>query len=307
MQLLTFIMPVKNVSPFIKDAICGIQCQTFHDWELIIVDDNSTDNTFKLAEEYAEKDKRIKVFHNNSIGKVQALNYGYSLANGDYIKCVDGDDVLLSSFSKNMEYITSSDASYHNCEIVDDKLQKVSIMNMGNFFINIDYYTCFRYMKSLPRWTWTFKKDIADLVFPMSNSLPFEDVWFSLMIKKYAKTIVYIKKPLYMYRQHSNQTFGGIFNFEKKVTIFRSRRMLNFLESIEKDGRLLTKDFTDLNSLLNPLRFYYKLAAQEELSFKSIITSGLSTREKAKLILLKKLPSIAPWILQQWLDKLRRY
>ena len=86
-----------------------------------------------------------------------------------------------------------------------------------------------------------------------------------------------------------------------------SRRMLNFLNSLEKDGRLLTKDFTDLNSLLNPLRFYCKLAAREELSFKSIITSGLSMREKAKLILLKKLPSIASGILQQWLVKLRRY
>ena len=91
------------------------------------------------------------------------------------------------------------------------------------------------------------------------------------------------------------------------LTFIMSRRMLNFLNSLEKDGRLLTKDFKDLNLLLNPLRFYYKLAAREELSFKSIITSGLSMREKAKLILLKKFPSIVPRKLQQWLDKLRRY
>jgi len=86
-----------------------------------------------------------------------------------------------------------------------------------------------------------------------------------------------------------------------------SRRMLNFLDSLDKDGRLLTKDFTDLNLLLNPLRFYYKLTAQKELSFKSIISSGLSMREMAKMILLKKFTYIAPWILKRWLDKLRRY
>lgn len=80
---------------FIKAAIDSIKVQTFTDWELIFVDDCSTDGTYELASKLAESDKRIKVFQNErNIGVVKNRKKAYELSSGDFICHVDNDDLL---------------------------------------------------------------------------------------------------------------------------------------------------------------------------------------------------------------------
>lgn len=306
MTFLTFIMPVRNVEPFIADAIGGVQAQPFGDWQLIIVDDRSTDATAQLAAKHGAGDSRIQVVENPSRGKVQGLNYGYSLARGDHIKFIDGDDVLLPSFGETVQSMGCSDAAYHDGEIVDQGLRHISFWRMGDNFVNWDYRRCLRHLKCLPCWTWTVNRRIADLIFPMPSDLPFEDCWMSLVVKQTGAAVQHIRKPLYQYRQHGRQDWGGVFNFDREVTVWRSRLVLRLLDWIEDDGRLLGAPLDDGNALLEPVRRYYRLAAQEECSLWSILTSRLSAREIAKLVLVKKLPVIAPWVVRRWLHTPKR-
>lgn len=95
--LISIIVPVYNVEEYIAECIDSILSQTFTDWELILVDDGSTDGSGKICDEYALKDKRIKVIHKENGGAALARNRGIDIATGNYITFIDGDDVLLNN------------------------------------------------------------------------------------------------------------------------------------------------------------------------------------------------------------------
>lgn len=92
MPLVTIILPVKNGAEFIEDAIKSILNQSFTNFELLIFNDQSTDNTLSLIEQYSD-DHRIQVF-NDQTGFIQNLNSGISRAKGKYIARMDADDVM---------------------------------------------------------------------------------------------------------------------------------------------------------------------------------------------------------------------
>lgn len=101
------IMGIYNGEKTMKRAIASIVEQTFTDWELIICDDCSTDNTYRIASEYAEKDSRIKVIKNEkNMRLAYSLNHCLSVAQGEYIARMDDDDICLPErFEKQVEYL----------------------------------------------------------------------------------------------------------------------------------------------------------------------------------------------------------
>lgn len=86
------LMPVYNASLYLKEAIESVLKQTFVDFELIIIDDGSTDDSFEIVKNY--KDDRIRLFQNNH-NFIATLNEGIAMANGKYIARMDADDVML--------------------------------------------------------------------------------------------------------------------------------------------------------------------------------------------------------------------
>ena len=92
MSKVSIIVPVYNVSHYLKDCITSILNQTFKDYELILVDDGSTDDCSKICDEYELKDKRIKVYHKKNGGLSDARNFGINHSECDYISFIDSDD-----------------------------------------------------------------------------------------------------------------------------------------------------------------------------------------------------------------------
>lgn len=96
MPLISVVMPAYNAGKYIVEAIESVLQQTFHDWELIIVDDCSQDNTFSIAQDFSRKDSRIKIYHLNSnsgsayIPRKRAIE----LSQSDWIVGLDADDYL---------------------------------------------------------------------------------------------------------------------------------------------------------------------------------------------------------------------
>src|SRR6266550_5112154 len=103
---ISVVMPAYNAGAYIDEAISSILKQTFHDFEFIIINDGSSDDTASILKRYEESDGRIRVFHQENQGMIAALNCGCRLARGEYIARMDADDVSYAHrLEKQLEYI----------------------------------------------------------------------------------------------------------------------------------------------------------------------------------------------------------
>lgn len=91
---LSVIVPVYNIAPYVRRCIESLLCQSFSDFELLIIDDGSTDGSAAICDEYAGKEKCIRVIHQINAGVTAARRRGVEEAKGDWICFVDGDDIL---------------------------------------------------------------------------------------------------------------------------------------------------------------------------------------------------------------------
>lgn len=90
----SILMPAYNAAPYIAESIQSILAQTWQNWELIIVDDGSKDDTFAIAQSFAQKESRIQAIKQANAGASAARNRAFELSKGDFVKYFDADDLL---------------------------------------------------------------------------------------------------------------------------------------------------------------------------------------------------------------------
>ncbi len=104
--LVSVVMSVFNGECFLREAIESILSQTFHDFEFIVVNDGSTDNTAAILDSYARSDPRVRVYHQENRGAPESWNHGCGLARGQYIARMDADDIALSDrLTRQIEFL----------------------------------------------------------------------------------------------------------------------------------------------------------------------------------------------------------
>lgn len=122
--LVSIVMPAYNAAQFIAESITSVQQQTYENWELIIIDDGSTDNTYRLAEEFQEKDARIRLVPlpvNQGAGF--ARNIGIKASEGAYICFLDADDLWKPHKLKTqLDFMQENDlqVSFSSYELIDE-------------------------------------------------------------------------------------------------------------------------------------------------------------------------------------------
>ena len=89
------VVPAYNISTYIADALKSLEKQTFRDFEVLIVDDGSTDNTAEIVQSFCQRDSRFRLLKKQNGGLASARNYGIARAKGEYIALLDGDDIYL--------------------------------------------------------------------------------------------------------------------------------------------------------------------------------------------------------------------
>ena len=115
-MLVSVIVPVYNVAPYLREALDSVVNQTYKDLEIIIVDDGSTDGSASICEEYAASDSRIKLVHQQNKGLSGARNTGLEHATGEFVAFVDSDDSISPLFVETLvRAISSSSASIAVC------------------------------------------------------------------------------------------------------------------------------------------------------------------------------------------------
>ena len=95
MDKISVIVPVWNAHEYLNRCVDSILAQTYKNLEVLLVDDGSTDDSLAICRQYAEQDKRVRVFHKDNGGQASARNYALDRATGDYIGDVDKDDRIL--------------------------------------------------------------------------------------------------------------------------------------------------------------------------------------------------------------------
>jgi glycosyltransferase involved in cell wall biosynthesis len=226
---ISIIVPVFNVESFICRCIDSILAQTYTDFELILVNDGSNDNSGIICDEYSFKDERIKVIHKINGGQSTARNAGIDIAKGIYVNFIDADDyidpaMIETLYSLSVEY--AADISecgfkyvYGNKEITCEFGNGIEY-GQGNYliekFINADIF--------YGVWSKLFRKSLFDKTkFP--DGRIYEDTWMTLNFCLSQLSYVRTQQPLYYYNQTNESTLRSI------VTQRKAREFIYILES----------------------------------------------------------------------------
>ncbi len=198
--MISIILPVYNGADYLDESIQSVLHQTHTDFELIIVDDCSTDTSGEIAQKYAAQDKRVTYYRNDVNLKLPAsLNRGFSLAKGDYLTWTSCDNVYKPNALEVMARELDSDHDlglvYASMDIIDEQSMVVNTLEAGEpsdlIFRNV-VGACFLYCAK-----------IAQEVGEYDVSLFLcEDYEYWLRIAEASK-IKSISDNLYLYRRHS--------------------------------------------------------------------------------------------------------
>ena len=248
-NLISVIVPIYNVEQYARRCLDSILCQTYKNLEIILIDDGSTDNSGKICDDYAKKDRRIKVIHQENGGVSHVKNVGISLASGKYICFVDSDDTinpnhiegLLTACENNKADIAicgidfvKYNTTYHPIKV------RAGIFNRHDYIYelihNIHGYT---HGKLYP------KKLIAGLRFREDITVC-EDFYFNMQLALRINKTVVINQYSYNYIHNPTSLLGSDYS-EKNIGDLRAHALIY---------DLLKDYFPDLAQL-----FAYKSAA----------------------------------------------
>jgi glycosyltransferase involved in cell wall biosynthesis len=224
----SFILPIYNVDAYIEECLNSVISQTYTEFECLLIDDGSTDESATICKEYAEKDSRLSYFHKENGGLSDARNFGLKKAKGEYIVFVDSDDVvspnlltyvneciLNSSFDVvYFEHIKFFDSGkyFDKLFLVNDQVSPATLIDNKS-------------LSQKPNFAWArvVQKKLYDgNLFPVG--FIYEDILTSSIINFKAINIGYIKTPLYGYRKRANSITTS--SAEKQFLLFNTLELL---------------------------------------------------------------------------------
>ena len=245
--LISVIIPVYKVEKYLKKCVDSVINQTYDNLEIILVDDGSPDNCPKMCDEYAKKDKRIKVIHKENGGVGSARNKGIEKSTGDYITFVDSDDWIEKEFIHEMLDIANKyKVDYVTCgyyrvyeskkEIINGNLEEIVIDSKEyvNKLLNVQNGYGFVHMKLIK------KTKISNLRFE-EKLVVGEDALFNIQLCKNIDRIVIYKKPLYNY----------YFNANSVVRKYNNEYCNNYLKSMIYMSKYIRKNYKAENVIQN--------------------------------------------------------
>ena len=225
-KLVSIVLPSYNGSEYLSESIKSVIAQTYKNWELIIVDDCSTDNSLKIAQSYAMSDKRIRVIHNDINMKLpKSLNRGFDLSKGDLLTWTSDDNIFLPDAIGIMAEALEQENVYMVCADVDtinsdgDIIGHLIPYNEENMLIQDTVGACFMY-----------KREVLEKVGKYDDRLfCVEDYDYWLRVLDEFKHIVRIPKTLYRYRVHDKSLTA---TKSKRVTEMRTHLFDRYLADI---------------------------------------------------------------------------
>jgi glycosyltransferase involved in cell wall biosynthesis len=260
--MISILMPVYNAAPYLKECLDSIVNQLFEDWELIAINDFSTDDSFEILSTYQNSDNRIKVFQNTTKGIIPALTLAFKNAQGDRISRMDADDIMVrdklelmqQKLAEHPDSIVTSKVKYFCEGGIGEGYQKYE--NWLNSLIDTATHYSAIYQECVlpsPNWLMTSKTlnklgGFASLNYPEDYDLCFKA--YQAKIK-----IVGIAKVLHFWRDYQERTSRNDPNYaDNRFLNLKAAYFLSCDNDLErplilwgagKKGKLLAQLFID--------------------------------------------------------------
>ena len=131
-ELISVIVPVYKVEPYLRRCIDSIISQTYHNLEIILVDDGSPDGCPEICDEYAERDSRIKVIHKKNGGLSDARNVGLGSSSGKYVTFVDSDDWIDNDLIETVMSLQPFKVALYGCTVVSEQGENIDVISSAS-------------------------------------------------------------------------------------------------------------------------------------------------------------------------------
>ena len=250
--LISIVIPVYNVEKYLSRCIDSVINQTYKNIEIILVDDDSPDNCPKICDDYAKKDKRIKVFHKENGGVSFARNIGINESKGEWITFIDSDDWVEKDYCETMLKIAQkNNADYVCCgynrvyndhkEIIngDESIKKYNNEEYLLKLLNVQNSYGFCHMKLIK------KQNLNKVTFD-ENIQVGEDALFNASLCQNLSNVIVINKPLYNYN----------FNSQSVVRKFDKNYVNKYLDSMISMKEYINKNYSNDKVVLQHLYNY---------------------------------------------------
>ena len=248
--LISIIIPVYNVSPYLRKCLNSIVCQLTTEIEVLIIDDGSTDSSSTICDEYAGD--QIRVFHKDNGGLSDARNFGLKRAKGTYIIFIDSDDFINERCLRNVVKCAHTncypDVIFLNCyKYYEDNDSKIEMGNGITAKVNeMNSEALYNYLGSLPKypasaWSKAIKRSLLlDNRLYFKKGLLCEDLEWSARLYSVIKSAVYCDNPYYYYRQART---NSISNTKSAKKVFH--QLYSFEKMSEKEKRYMLYSFAE--------------------------------------------------------------
>lgn len=294
MAEISVILCAYNTEEYLNRSVTSVLEQTFSDFELIIVNDGSTDNTENIANEFAETDKRVRVITKDNGGLSSARNVGIAAAKGKYLTFIDADDYIENTCFEVMhgeiEQRESDIAIFgYYLDICDgDKItsRKISA-KCGRFYSREDIFARFVELKSSylldPCWNKIYKRDfIIKNGITMPEGEIFEDTAFVLDCLNVTDNISLSSNAFYHYLQRKGSITKRF--DEQKLVCLKKRyiSLCDYVKSVDRELGLL--EFCDLFYIKSVYSFFFDLFLSDKSKdeIKDIIKREIGTKDFIK-------------------------
>lgn len=246
---LSIIVPVYNVCDYLEECLNSILNQTYQDWEMIIIDDGSTDGSERLCDKFTSG--KIKVFHQSNSGLSAARNLGLKHATGKYIGFVDSDDVILLNYYQNLIFLAEENQADIVCSVISAYGKKQNKQNV--YYEILDKDEAMKQLIIQNKFNHgvcvkLFNKEIAQKV-NFEIGYTSEDVLYSYNAFKIAQKIVFTNYSGYLYRVRNDSITTSSFT-QKNFDLYKI--MLKIKEDIKIS-------FPYFYTIFNDKFFYCKL------------------------------------------------
>lgn len=217
--MISVIVPVYNVERYLSDCVDSILAQTLQEFELLLIDDGSTDRSALLCDEYAAKDPRIRVFHQENKGQSAARNFGIAHARGEWVCFVDSDDLIHPQMLEILYHaVQETNSLISSCDFVEGDKPEISFWSkqtasittktvnedsLYNWFFHLDPSVS----KAL-YWAVCGKLVAIDLVkeYPFTEGRIYEDNGLAFKWIAETRHVAYSDNPLYFYYKNTEGT-----------------------------------------------------------------------------------------------------
>jgi len=216
-DLISVVIPVYNVEKYLDKCLNSVTKQTYKNLEIIIVDDETKDNSNEIIENYRKKDKRIKVIHQKNGGLSCARNSGIKKASGEYITFLDSDDYLeFDMYEHLLNCLKNNNADIAICNFIEeleDEPKKVEKEDKYELlmFSKMDALHQLILDKKITNHAWNklYKLELFNNV-EYPNGRNMEDIATTYKLFEKCDKIVYSSKIGYHYIQRSSSIMGNL-------------------------------------------------------------------------------------------------